>query len=295
MKDNDLKELPLVSVCIPVYNHESYVQECIESVLSQDYENIELIIIDDGSTDNSVTKIQPLLAKCEARFRRFEFISRPNKGVSNTMNEALAWSRGKYFSGCASDDIMLECKISRLVKHLEKNDLCAGVFGGLKVFSEDRNTIISYIKPKNRSFSFEDLFLLKASLPGPGMLLRLSEVNAVGGYNPETKVEDWDLWLKLTANGYRLDTINDFVSLYRRHEKNTSANFELMHYEMDRLVYKYKEHLLYKRCKARLRCIRFRDFAIINKKRAVKMLPRVSLSIRDLRLYQGLFNLFFKW
>lgn len=290
-----IQEQPLVSVCIPVFNHELYVQECIQSVIDQDYDNIELIIIDDGSTDNSVKNIEPMLSLCEKRFKRFKFISRENKGVSYTMNEALAWGNGVYFSGCASDDIMLDCKISTLVKHLENNASCAGVFGGLKIFINNPNIISGYVKPKNRSYSFNDLFLLKATLPGPGMLLRLKSVNEVGGYNLKTKVEDWDLWLRLTNKGYRLDTIRDYVSLYRRHEHNTSGNFTLMHIEMAAIVDKYKKHVLYHHAKNKLNCIKFRDFAVSNKKMAIKMLPSSIFFIRDIRFYQGLYNLLFKW
>ena len=82
--------MPLVSIAIPSYNHEIYVQECIRSVIDQDYRNIELIIIDDGSTDNSVEKIEELIPLCKKRFVRFEFLCRENKGLSATLNEAIA-------------------------------------------------------------------------------------------------------------------------------------------------------------------------------------------------------------
>lgn len=75
---------PLVSVVIPCYNHESFVQDSIQSVIDQPYQNIELIIIDDGSKDGSVEKIQEMIPACQERFVRFEFQYRPNKGLSAT-------------------------------------------------------------------------------------------------------------------------------------------------------------------------------------------------------------------
>ncbi|MCD2506173.1 glycosyltransferase family A protein, partial [Staphylococcus aureus] len=73
-------------------------------MIDQDYENIELIIIDDGSKDNSVIKIQEMVECCKQRFTRFEFRSRANIGLSATLNEALEWCEGEYFSALASDD-----------------------------------------------------------------------------------------------------------------------------------------------------------------------------------------------
>ena len=96
-------ENPLVSVVIPCYNHEKFVQDCIQSVIDQTYPNIELIIIDDGSKDGSVEKIQEMIVACEQRFTRFEFRHRQNKGLSATLNEALEWCNGVYLSAIASD------------------------------------------------------------------------------------------------------------------------------------------------------------------------------------------------
>lgn len=70
---------PLVSVVIPCYSHGNFVQDCIQSVISQTYQNIELIIIDDGSKDNSISKIEEMIEKCEKRFVRFEFRHRQIK------------------------------------------------------------------------------------------------------------------------------------------------------------------------------------------------------------------------
>ena len=102
---------PLVSVVIPCYNHESFVQDSIQSVIDQTYQNIELIIIDDGSKDGSVEKIKEMIPACQERFIRFEFRHRPNKGLSATLNEALEWCEGEFFSPLASDASFSASKI----------------------------------------------------------------------------------------------------------------------------------------------------------------------------------------
>ena len=123
--ENEVKKennLPLVSACIPAYNHEKYVAEAIESVINQDYKNIELIIINDGSKDKTNEVIMSFEEKCKERFVRFEYRNRENRGLSATLNEIIEWSQGKYFTGVASDDVMLKNKVSLLVDKLENLD-----------------------------------------------------------------------------------------------------------------------------------------------------------------------------
>ena len=129
---------PLVSVVIACYNHERFVQDSIQSVIDQTYQNIELIIIDDGSKDGSVKKIQEMIPTCKERFFRFEFRYRPNKGLSATLNEALVWCQGEYYSPIASDDMMLPQKIEKQINFLLKShkNKIVGIFSGYHLIDE---------------------------------------------------------------------------------------------------------------------------------------------------------------
>src|SRR5665647_800828 len=138
---------PLISVAIPCYNHERYIQDCIKSVIDQDYENIELIIIDDGSSDNSVEKIKEMIPACEERFVRFGFRNRENKGLSATLNEAIEWCRGTYYSSIASDDVMLPKKTSTLLGYIEEDKDVAGIFCGVYILDSDGRKI-ALIRPQ---------------------------------------------------------------------------------------------------------------------------------------------------
>ena len=121
---------PLVTAVIPVYNHEKYVVESIRSILNQTYQNIELIVLNDGSKDRSHQMILPLVEECQRRFVRFEYINRENIGLSATLNQALAWATGEYFSALASDDAALPEKFEVLVDALEaKGPSYAAAFG----------------------------------------------------------------------------------------------------------------------------------------------------------------------
>src|SRR4051812_1969316 len=104
---------PLVSVTIPSYNHARFLPEAIESVLAQTYDNIELIIVDDGSTDESLTIARDYAARFPEQIRVHTHPDGRNHGISKTANLALSLIRGKYWNGLASDDILLPTKIKQ--------------------------------------------------------------------------------------------------------------------------------------------------------------------------------------
>lgn len=221
------EESPLVSIVIPCYNHEKFVQDCIQSVIDQTYDNIELIIIDDGSKDNSVDKIKEMIPLCEKRFTNFEFRYRPNKGLSATLNEALEWCKGEYFSAIASDDIMLKNKTAIQVEFLNKNKSVLAVFGGIKLIDEN-NRELSERLSQSEIYDFRKIIMHEHDLPAPTQMIRLNALREVGGYNPNILIEDWYMWLKLSSIG-NLYYMNELLCLYRQHDNNISKNFLKMH------------------------------------------------------------------
>lgn len=233
---------PLVSVVIPCYNHEQFVQDSIQSVIDQDYENIELIIIDDGSEDSSVMKIKEMVESCQKRFVRFEFRNRENKGLCATLNEALEWCEGNYFSPLASDDIALPNKTSFLVSKMINTDYSA-VFGNIKSIG-DKSVVRKF--PNKLIHTFQDVIMQINNPSAPAALIRTEDIKIVGGYNERVALEDWYMWLKLTSNGKKLISYNKVVCLYRKHENNTVNNIELMHIEREKVLGLYKNNYMYK-------------------------------------------------
>lgn len=221
---------PLVSVIIPCFNHDRFVRESIESIINQDYSNIELIVIDDGSSDSSVSVIKEMSNVCASRFKRFEFRSRGNKGLCETLNEALVWCEGEFLAPIASDDIMLPHKTASQVGYLLENKNCVAVFGGARIIRE--NSEIDVDRPaKNKRYFFEDIILNRYSLFTCSQLVRAAAVRAVGGYAKNLAIEDWYMNLKLTEFGYSLDSVAGVCVCYRRHSNNTSNDIALMHKE----------------------------------------------------------------
>lgn len=232
----------LVTIAIPCYNHEVFVQDSIRSVINQTYKNIEFIIIDDGSTDQSVNKIKEMLIECEQRFTRFEFRDRPNKGLCNTLNEALEWAQGDYFCVIASDDQMLPEKTSLQISSFKSDTV--GVFGGVNIIN-NKNQILSSRVREYSETGFEDILLNKHDLPASSQMFKTDILRQVGGYNPNVKVEDWDLLLRMSKLNKKMVYIPQLLINYRKHDSNISSDNTFMYTEMIKILDQYVDEPKY--------------------------------------------------
>lgn len=237
---------PLVSVVIPCYNHENFVKDCIQSVIDQTYENIELIIIDDGSKDNSVEKIQEIVVDCEKRFVRFEFRHRANKGLSSTLNEALEWCSGDFISPIASDDLMLVGKTARQVELLQEYQGKTAIFGAVQLINNE-NIKIGEIRQSNKIFKFDDLIYTDNFLPAPTQMIRLDALKAIGGFVDGMIVEDWYIYLKLLETGGEIIYIDELFCSYRTHDGNTFSNPYKMSLGRLQVLNEFSHHKAYKK------------------------------------------------
>lgn len=226
MKDLQKKNT-LVTCCIPCYNHENYIRDAIFSVINQTYENIELIVIDDGSSDNSVEEIKKTEDLCRKRFVNTTFIFRENKGVSYTLNQMLSLAKGEYISFLASDDEFLPEKIDFLLDKIKflSSDYCA-VFGDAKIFSENDITLSgSFIKRYNNAkspygeVSYESI-LHNNYLPAMSGLYVRDSILSIGGFSNELRLEDWDIYLKLLQR-FKIKLFPEIVAKYRLHDLNS--------------------------------------------------------------------------
>lgn len=237
---------PLVSVIIPAYNHESYVAQTIDSVIQQTYQNIELIVIDDGSTDRTAHVIKSYSDKCKTRFSNHLNIFNKNQGVIASLNQGISLANGKYFASIASDDLYLACCISQLVNFLESNSEY-GLAVGDNLIVDDKGQRCFWDKKQrttydqNRAFAttFCDYIIKKDStlslcsddfgsysklltynhIPG-GFVIRKKVLDEVGGYSIKSTLEDLGLMLQLSKKT-KFKFIDKPLFKYRWHEGNT--------------------------------------------------------------------------
>ena len=236
---------PLVTVIIPAYNHEQFIAQSIRSVINQDYENIELVILNDGSRDKTHDVICTLVDECRQRFPRFEYINKANEGLAKTLNRGVLWAHSDYITTIASDDLMKPCKVSCLLNALVEAGADVGLAYADAEFISDEGQQIgldrysrnceptkgwdSFIRFDTRhrpdvkigENSFDYKVLLRGNfLPAMSVMWRRSVLTQVGMFTPGVVIEDWDLWMRLarTCQGVYVDKI---VASYRWHDSNT--------------------------------------------------------------------------
>ena len=223
-------ETPLVSIFAVCYNHRKWLQATLESIRKQDYPNLEILIVDDCSTDGSATEIVNWLQnqKVDAYF----IAHQKNKGLCAGLNEMLRRSNGRYIKPIACDDVLYPNMISRMVDLLEKNPNAAVSCSNFETIDSDGNIIQKQYFPDAYAFP-EDVFSailtghqgLPIVIHSPTGFIRKQALLDVGGYRDDLLQEDFDMWLKLSLN-YKVVYIPEVLVSYR--QLNSSLSKQLI-------------------------------------------------------------------
>jgi alpha-1,3-rhamnosyltransferase len=284
--------LPLVSIIIPSYNHERFIEESIRSVLSQDYPNIELIVIDDASRDKSPEIIAQLAKQYKFKYLQHE----KNAGLTRTLNEGLSMANGEYVCPFSSDDIMLSEKTSIQVEFMEKNPSIAACGGSYIAIDNDGNPRKkqSGIMENTFDFGFDDIFVYKArGIIGPISMIRTASIKAIGGYNTNIELEDLYLWLKLTSCNHRLARLKNILIKYRTHPTNSSKKLAWMYENILRIYEEYSGHAHYHRAVTDLKKSYFVKASEHEKNLAKQILKTIALKDYDRKVVKGILRLLF--
>jgi len=218
--------LPKVSVAIITYNQKQYLYECIESVLSQDYPNLEIVVADDCSTDGTQDMLKSYQAKYPSLFKLI--LSEKNEGITSNSNKAFFACSGKYIAWMGGDDLMLPGKLIKQVMYLEERPLHVLCYHDLEVFDSNTGKILRYynsgrgrIRPREGSgykliryadfMGASSVMTRRLACPKDGFDLRLPIAS------------DWLFWIETAINGY-IGYIPEVLGRYRIHQNNISIH-----------------------------------------------------------------------
>jgi glycosyltransferase involved in cell wall biosynthesis len=210
---------PLVSVIIPCYNMAHWLGGAIDSVLAQDYPNLEIIVVDDGSTDNT--------REVAVAFSQVKYLWRANGGPAAATNMGIENSRGTFIAFIDADDIWLRGKLHAQVKHLIANPDVGLTFTPIQCSDEfgkrlSRNKLIS------RRPTFRQLLISCTIMPST-VVIRRTCLDTVGLFDPEIKgTDDWDMWLRIACCFRVTEVGRRPLCIYRIHAAALHCDHESM-------------------------------------------------------------------
>ncbi|WP_250479411.1 MULTISPECIES: glycosyltransferase [unclassified Caballeronia] len=215
--------MPQVSMIVPVYNHEAFAVETVNSVLAQTYPNLQIIIVDDGSTDDSYSIIAKSFGDAITLVRRV------NGGPSAALNEGLKLAQGDYIALLGGDDV---CEPDRVAHQIElfratSNDI---VFSSPTMIDSngailpDSSFPVLYREIPAGLNVFRELFITGNFFCAPSAMLKSSVVRQIGMFHEGLiALQDFEYWLRASGKGLKLSTFDHRVVRYRRHSNNLTS------------------------------------------------------------------------
>lgn len=223
--------MPIVSVVVPTYNAAAYIGMAIDSVLAQSFKDVEVIVVDDGSVDDTAA----VMSRYGPPIR---YLRQENSGVAAARNRGIKESSGRYVAFLDADDTWLPDKLQRQVAALAQDNRCRASYTAHVVCTETLEPITVW-RSVRRASSIEDL-LLAGNIIGSicTVMCERSLFSVVGGFDPKlSQCADWEMWV-------RLATVTEFLYLdeplvtYRQHASNMSRDARLLERDSVRVLEK---------------------------------------------------------
>jgi glycosyltransferase involved in cell wall biosynthesis len=227
-------QYPKVSVFLPTYNQLNFVKEAIESVLVQNYPNIEIVIGDDGSADGTQQVLVDYKSKYPSLIKLI--LSEKNNGITFNCNNILRECTGDYIALLAGDDVWLPGKLHKQIEFMRNNKDVVLCYTKVEVFDNESGNILA-IQPKGSHLNFnqDDIigFTYILGHLGSSFMIKSTAIPADGFNSLIPNVSDWLFWIEVLRKG-KAGYIDEILAKYRRHKNNAS----------DRSHIVFAEHLL---------------------------------------------------
>ena len=233
---SQVKDRPLVSVVLPVFNGEKYIGETLESIEAQTYRPMELIVVDDGSTDDTMKIV-------DAFSLQKTVIRQENKGVGDARNVAIRAARGKYIAFNDYDDLWMRDKTSKQVDLFEsEKDIDVVYAGAMPFFDSGKKRFQKDKHELSLKLTDENAFALMAQknlIPITAAMAEKESLIRAGLFDPTFRTcGDYEIWLRMAAMNMRFRYVPEVLTLGRKHAGNISGHCEIMHQNRVRAIRK---------------------------------------------------------
>jgi len=214
-------ESPLVSVLCPVYNAEKFIESTLLSIVKQDYENIEVVVSDDCSTDGTVSVISKMAEQFPEKI--IVNLNKSNLGITRNCNKALALCGGKYVSFFAGDDLMYPGKISAQVLAMESDSDCSLSYHPVDVLDGENDNCLLFTTEKDKQSyrSFVDVIARGGVIGACSIMARLDAIPPYGFSASFPSVSDWLMHIEVALRG-KIIKVDGVYAGYLRHSKGAS-------------------------------------------------------------------------
>lgn len=215
-----MKTQPLVSVLVPIFNGQRYLSQALDSLQNQTYNNLEIILINDGSTDGSAAIIDSF----GGNEKRAVVVHKKNTGLTDTLNYGLSLANGVWLSRNDVDDFASPRKIERQMEIVLDNPSLVLVGSDFSTLTEETGQVRRYHLPTSHNQLVRRLRRVQSFFPHSSALLRLEVARQVGGYDIDALYnEDWDLWLRLSERG-KIGSVAESLVTIRKHQSQMTRN-----------------------------------------------------------------------
>ncbi|APG60111.1 glycosyltransferase family 2 protein [Christiangramia salexigens] len=212
--------ISLVSIIIPCFNQANYLDQALTSILKQDYEDWECLIIDDGSTDHT----RESSYKWMKRDRRFKYYYQENKGLSSARNFGINLSKGSFIQFLDADDFLEKRKLSTSLKEFERKKIVEIVITNYRLFDEYSRNFRNPHFPIKKEYLNSEGVLFKwdknFAIPIHCGIFCASLFNDFRFSEDLKSKEDWVMWVKFFKNQVKIEYIDEYLAFYRRHDSN---------------------------------------------------------------------------
>jgi glycosyltransferase involved in cell wall biosynthesis len=223
---------PKVSVAVPFHNEETFLKDCIESILNQTFTGFEIIMVNDGSTDGS----KGLVKRYADYDERIRLIDSAGSGLVAALNTGIEAARGEYVARMDADDIMHEDRLKLQYEYMTENPdvsvlSCLVEKFPKKIISPNMQYYIDWLNSLTDNESIRRDMFIESPVAHPSVMLRRSELIKLGGYRDNGMPEDYDLWLRYYAAGKRFHKIDKVLHFWREREDRHSRVSEVYSHE----------------------------------------------------------------